>query len=63
MRLPFAYFKILWKQVQQASAEKWCKTHGSVELFETSAKDNVNVETAFQVIAKAAASNDKEEEM
>jgi len=44
-------------------AEKWCKTHGSVELFETSAKDNVNVETAFQVIAKAAASQDKEEEM
>jgi Ras-related protein Rab-7A len=32
-------------------------------MFETSAKDATNVETAFQDIAKAAASQDKDEEM
>jgi len=51
------------RKVAKSVSEKWCKNHGSVELFETSAKDNVNVESAFQVIAKAAASQDKEEEI
>jgi Ras-related protein Rab-7A len=51
------------RKVAKSAAEKWCKTHGSIELFETSAKDNLNVEGAFQVIAKAAATQDKEEEI
>jgi len=51
------------RKVAKSGAEKWCKNHGSVEIFETSAKDNVNVESAFQVIAKAAATQDKEEEI
>mmetsp|Transcript_9793 Transcript_9793/g.11090 ORF Transcript_9793/g.11090 Transcript_9793/m.11090 type:complete len:207 (+) Transcript_9793:46-666(+) len=51
------------RKVAKTVGEKWCKTHGNIELFETSAKDNVNVEGAFQVIAKAAATQDKEEEI
>ena len=32
----------------------WCQSKGNIPYFETSAKDNTNVEQAFQVIAKNA---------
>ncbi len=42
-------------------AKQWCKTHGNLQYFETSAKVDTNVEETFSAIAKAAASHDKEE--
>lgn len=51
------------RKVATSKAQQWCKNHGNIEHFETSAKENQNVENAFQVIAKAAATQDKEEEI
>eukprot|EP01017_Pseudomicrothorax_dubius_P007249 TRINITY_DN12221_c0_g1_i2.p1 TRINITY_DN12221_c0_g1~~TRINITY_DN12221_c0_g1_i2.p1 ORF type:complete len:162 (+),score=43.35 TRINITY_DN12221_c0_g1_i2:209-694(+) len=51
------------RKVADYKASQWCKAHGSVEYFETSAKENTNVEKAFLAIAKAAASRDKEEDI
>lgn len=35
-------------------AEKWCQEHNDIPYFETSAKDGINVELAFQTIAQKA---------
>lgn len=51
------------RKVPTTKAQQWCKNHGNIQYFETSAKDNINVESAFLAIAKAAASQDKEEEI
>eukprot|EP01016_Furgasonia_blochmanni_P000749 TRINITY_DN1022_c0_g2_i8.p1 TRINITY_DN1022_c0_g2~~TRINITY_DN1022_c0_g2_i8.p1 ORF type:complete len:215 (-),score=63.24 TRINITY_DN1022_c0_g2_i8:226-870(-) len=51
------------RKVSNVKALQWCKNHGNIEHFDTSAKDNVNVEQAFQAIARAAASRNKEEEI
>ncbi len=41
-------------QVSQKRALAWCQTHGNIPYFETSAKDAINVEQAFQTIVKNA---------
>eukprot|EP01017_Pseudomicrothorax_dubius_P019412 TRINITY_DN2134_c0_g1_i1.p1 TRINITY_DN2134_c0_g1~~TRINITY_DN2134_c0_g1_i1.p1 ORF type:complete len:206 (-),score=65.06 TRINITY_DN2134_c0_g1_i1:186-803(-) len=51
------------RKVADYKAQQWCKSHGTIEYFETSAKDNLNVEKAFLAIAKAAATRDKEEDI
>lgn len=35
-------------------AEKWCGEHNNIPYFETSAKEGINVELAFQAIAQKA---------
>merc|ERR1712151_199089 len=35
-------------------ANSWCQTAGDIPLFETSAKESINVEQAFQTIARNA---------
>jgi len=42
------------RQVQLNKAQQWCQSKGEIPYFETSAKDAVNVEQAFQTIAKNA---------
>lgn len=42
------------RQVPTAKAKAWCQQKGDIPHFETSAKDGVNVEAAFQLIAKNA---------
>lgn len=49
------------RKVATLKAKQWCKDHGKLEMFETSAKTNTNVEETFTAIAKAAASHDSEE--
>jgi Ras-related protein Rab-7A len=41
-------------KVSRKRAEAWCETNGSIPYFETSAKEAINVEQAFQQIARNA---------
>merc|ERR1712072_280319 len=49
------------RKIDQLKAKQWAKNHGDLEYFETSAKENKNVEETFTAIAKAAASHDSDE--
>jgi Ras-related protein Rab-7A len=44
------------RQVSKSKAKQWCqsKQSGDIPYYETSAKESLNVETAFQTIAKNA---------
>ncbi|KAG1436802.1 hypothetical protein G6F56_013404 [Rhizopus delemar] len=44
--------------VSQKRAMSWCQSKGNVPYFETSAKEAINVEQAFQTIAKNALSQE-----
>ena len=46
-----------------AKAIAWCKSHGDIRHYEVSAKDNTGVDEAFTAIARASASQHKDEEM
>jgi len=41
----------------------WCQSKGNIPYFETSAKEAINVEQAFQTIAKNAMSQEEETEL
>ena len=43
--------------------KQWCTSKGNIPFFETSAKEDTNVEAAFQCIARNALKNEHEEEM
>uniref|UniRef100_A0A251V0G1 Putative small GTPase superfamily, P-loop containing nucleoside triphosphate hydrolase n=1 Tax=Helianthus annuus TaxID=4232 RepID=A0A251V0G1_HELAN len=42
-------------------ARAWCASKGNIPYLETSAKDGINVEETFEVIAKNALKNEEEE--
>eukprot|EP00730_Choanoeca_flexa_P002671 TRINITY_DN11126_c0_g2_i1.p2 TRINITY_DN11126_c0_g2~~TRINITY_DN11126_c0_g2_i1.p2 ORF type:complete len:154 (+),score=4.83 TRINITY_DN11126_c0_g2_i1:1509-1970(+) len=42
------------RAISQKRAMTWCQSKGGIPYFETSAKDAINVEQAFQTIAKNA---------
>jgi len=44
------------RTVQTKHAQGWCSSHNNIPYFETSAKDSINVESAFNMAAKAAIS-------
>uniref|UniRef100_A0A9I9DM54 Ras-related protein Rab7 n=1 Tax=Cucumis melo TaxID=3656 RepID=A0A9I9DM54_CUCME len=48
--------------VSEKRARQWCDSRGSMPYFETSAKEDYNVNEAFLCIAKAALTNEEEEE-
>ena len=50
-------------QVTQKRAMTWCQSKGNIPYFETSAKEAINVEQAFQTIAKGALQQENEVEM
>lgn len=50
-------------QVSEKKAKQWCAGKGNIPHFDTSAKDDINVETAFAAVARAALRNDTEEEL
>lgn len=49
------------RQVAQSKVQAWCKTKGGIPFFETSAKDAVNVEQAFQTIAQNALAQESQQ--
>ncbi|CAG8683940.1 208_t:CDS:2, partial [Dentiscutata heterogama] len=48
-------------KVSQKRAMTWCQSKGSTPYFETSAKEAINVEQAFQTIAKNALQQETED--
>jgi len=48
--------------VSQNRALAWCQSKGNIPYFETSAKEAINVEQAFQTIAKNALRQDPDED-
>lgn len=49
--------------VSQKRAMTWCQSKGNIPYFETSAKEAINVEQAFQTIAKNALAQEAETEL
>eukprot|EP00161_Ancyromonas_sigmoides_P018806 TRINITY_DN5238_c2_g1_i4.p1 TRINITY_DN5238_c2_g1~~TRINITY_DN5238_c2_g1_i4.p1 ORF type:complete len:205 (+),score=91.56 TRINITY_DN5238_c2_g1_i4:163-777(+) len=49
--------------VSQKRAQAWCQEHGQIPYFETSAKEGINVEQAFQCIAKMALKQESEDDI
>ena len=49
--------------VSQKRALAWCQAKGNIPYFETSAKEAINVEQAFQIIARAALKQDTEDDI
>lgn len=54
----------IWqRQVSQKRAMTWCQSKGNIPYFETSAKEAINVEQAFQAACKNALSQESEADM
>lgn len=51
------------RMVSQKRAMTWCQSKGNIPYFETSAKEAINVEQAFQTIAKNALQQEAEVEL
>lgn len=47
-------------KVSAKRAQQWCQTQNDIPFFETSAKEGINVERAFQTIAKNALDQENE---
>ena len=50
-------------QVPTKRAQQWCHSKGDIPYFETSAKEAINVEQAFQTVAKNALAQDTNVEL
>eukprot|EP00158_Paraphelidium_tribonemae_P009251 Partr_v1_DN28812_c0_g1_i2_m33635 putative member RAS oncogene family len=51
------------RAISQKRAAAWCQSKGNVPYFETSAKEAINVEDAFQTIARNALAQEQEVEI
>jgi Ras-related protein Rab-7A len=51
------------RTIAQKRAVAWCQAKGNVPYFETSAKEAINVEQAFQVIARNALKQESEDDI
>jgi len=60
---PGFLFDVHFLKVTQKRAMTWCQSKGNIPYFETSAKEAINVEQAFQTIAKNALQQEAEEQL
>lgn len=51
------------RQVSDKKAKAWCGSKGDIPHFDTSAKEDLNVDAAFQAVARNALSHESEEEL
>lgn len=51
------------RQVSEKKAKAWGASKGDIPHFDTSAKEDVNVDAAFQAVARNALSHESEEEL
>ncbi|GFS02573.1 Ras-related protein Rab-6A [Elysia marginata] len=51
------------RDVSARRAQGWCHTKGDIPYFETSAKEAINVEQAFQAVAKNAMAQETDVEL
>jgi Ras-related protein Rab-7A len=51
------------RAISQKRAAAWCQAKNDIPYFETSAKESINVEQAFQTIAKNALEQEGEDDM
>uniref|UniRef100_A0A8C2EPQ0 RAB7a, member RAS oncogene family n=1 Tax=Cyprinus carpio TaxID=7962 RepID=A0A8C2EPQ0_CYPCA len=59
----FLFFHIFHPQVTTKRAQAWCQSKNNIPYFETSAKEAINVEQAFQTIARNALKQETEVEL
>lgn len=50
-------------QVGKERVKEWCEGRGNIPYFQTSAKENYNVEDAFLCVAKIALESEHQEDM
>jgi Ras-related protein Rab-7A len=61
--LNHAIFSSVLLQVSEKKAREWCSAKGNIPYFETSAKEDQNVDTAFLCIAKLALEHERNQDM
>lgn len=47
-----------WLKVSEKTAKDWCAVKGNIPYFETSAKEDYNIDSAFMTVAKTALATD-----
>jgi Ras-related protein Rab-7A len=50
-------------QVSEKKAMDWCASKGSIPYYETSAKEDHNVDNAFLSVAKLALEHERDQDM
>jgi Ras-related protein Rab-7A len=60
---PFTWSNIYCVQVSEKKAKDWCASKGNILYFETSAKEDYNVDPAFLSIAKTALAHEHGQDM